>query len=65
MSGFEIHSYSEVIDDAFDLAIKNNITVFDASFIVLAIKNNYELLTTDFRLFNNSALKDVFVDITK
>ena len=65
MSGFEIHFYSEVIDDAFDLAIKNNITVFDASFVVLAIKNNCRLLTTDLRLFNNSALKNVFVNITK
>mgnify|MGYP001772517829 FL=1 len=63
ISGFEIHSYSEVIDDAFDLAIKNNITVFDASFVTLAIKNNCKLLTTDLRLLNNSALKDVFVDI--
>ena len=63
MSGFETHSYSEVVDDASDLAIKNNITVFDASFVALAIKNNCKLLTTDLRLFNNSALK--FVDITK
>jgi len=65
MSGFEIYSYSEVVNDVFDFIIKNNISVFDASFVVLAIKNNCRLLTTDLRLFYNSALKDLFVDITK
>ena len=60
----KIHRVDEVIDDAFELALRYNITVYDASFVQLAIKYNGKLLTTDERLMNVQGLKKYFVGLT-
>jgi len=60
----KIHRVDEVIDEAFELALKYNISAYDASFVQLAIKYNGKLLTTDERLINVQGLKKYFVELT-
>jgi len=60
----KIHRVDEVIDEAFELALNYNISVFDASFVQLAIKYNGKLLTTDERLMNVQGLKKYFVELS-
>jgi len=60
----KVHRVDEVIDEAFELALNYNISVFDASFVQLAIKYNGKLLTTDERLMNVQVLKKYFVEIS-
>ena len=47
---FALHSFSEVIDDAFALAMKFDITVYDAAFVTLAEHLGIRLLTLDGKL---------------
>jgi len=60
-----IHRIDEVIDDAFELALKYNISVYDASFVQLAIKYNGKLLTTDERLMSVQGLKNHLVELRR
>ncbi|WP_338602212.1 type II toxin-antitoxin system VapC family toxin [Sulfolobus tengchongensis] len=57
MSTFEIHHYNDIIGDTLDLALENNITIYDASFLQLAIKYNAKLLTTDLKLITSTISK--------
>ena len=41
-----------LLNQAFELAVKHNLTVYDALFIVLAMKLNEKLLTTDRKLYS-------------
>jgi predicted nucleic acid-binding protein len=50
MNLFALHSFSEVIDDAFEIAADLNITVYDAAFVLLAEKLNLSFLTLDEKL---------------
>jgi len=61
----KIHRVDEVIDKAFELALNYSISVYDASFVQLAIKYNGKLLTTDERLMNVQGLKKYFVELTQ
>ena len=47
---YAVHTYSEVIKDAYAIAIELNITVYDAAFLSLAQKLNAKLLTLDQKL---------------
>ena len=40
------------LNQAFELAVKYDLTVYDALFIVLAMKLNEKLLTTDRKLYD-------------
>ena len=60
----KIHRVDEVIDDAFELALKYSISVYDSSFVQLAIKYNGKLLTTDERLMSVQGLKKYFVELS-
>jgi len=60
----KIHRVDEVIDDALELALNYNMSVYDASFVQLAIKYNGKLLTTDERLMNVQGLKKYFIELT-
>ena len=50
MNLFALHSFSEVIDDAFAVASKLDITVYDAAFLSLADSLNMRFLTLDGKL---------------
>jgi predicted nucleic acid-binding protein len=50
MNQFGVHSFGEVIVDAFSLGLELNIAVYDAAFVVLADKLDMRLLTLDLRL---------------
>ena len=60
----KIHRVDEVIDEAFELSLKYSISVFDASFVQLAIKYYGKLLTTDERLMNVQGLKKYFIELS-
>lgn len=45
-----IHSYTEVLDQALDVALKYGITVYDAAYITLARKLGVKLVTLDIKL---------------
>ena len=49
---YTIHNFTEVINNAFTLALELNITVYDASFLSLAEKLDMQLLTLDRKLAN-------------
>jgi len=59
-----IHRVDEAIDDAFELVLTYNISVYDASYVQLVIKYNGKLLTTDGRLMNVQGLKKYFIKLT-
>ena len=50
MSLFALHSFSEIIDDAFAIASDLNITIYDAAFLSLADRLNLPFLTIDVKL---------------
>lgn len=50
MNVFGVHSFGEVVVDAFDLALQLNIAVYDAAFLCLAEKTNLPLITLDIKL---------------
>jgi len=47
---YEVHNFSEVINNAVAIAIELNITVYDAAFLSLAEKLDAKLLTLDLKL---------------
>ncbi len=47
MSLCGVHSFSEVIVEALNLALELNVTAYDAAFLVLAQKLNLQFLTLD------------------
>jgi len=47
---YEIKIIQVDINKIFDISIKNNITVYDASYVYLSKTTNYELLTLDKKL---------------
>jgi predicted nucleic acid-binding protein len=47
---YEVHNFSEVINNALAIAIELNITIYDAAFLSLAEKLNAKLLTLDQKL---------------
>jgi predicted nucleic acid-binding protein len=50
MNMFAFHSYSEVVNDLFTVALDLNITVYDAAFLSLAEKLSINFLTLDEKL---------------
>ncbi|AAL62596.1 conserved hypothetical protein [Pyrobaculum aerophilum str. IM2] len=46
----KVHSYAEVLKDAFALALKHGVTVYDAAYVALAEKIGGKLLTLDRQL---------------
>jgi len=50
MDLYAVHSFSEIITDAMAVALKLNITVYDAAFLSLADKLDTRLLTLDVKL---------------
>lgn len=52
VNNFEIHSYSEVINDAYQLSLKENLTVYDASFLALTLLQKGKLMTVNEKLIN-------------
>lgn len=50
MSLFALHGFSEVIDEAFTVASKLNISVYDAAFVLLADSLSVRFLTLDQKL---------------
>lgn len=50
MNAFGVHSFGEVVVDAFDLAIQLNIAVYDAAFLCLADKIDRRFVTLDIKL---------------
>lgn len=50
MNVFGVHSFREVIINAFNLALQLNIAVYDAAFLCLAENLNLPLLTLDLKL---------------
>jgi predicted nucleic acid-binding protein len=50
MNLFALHSFSEVIDDALTVALKLNISVYDAAFVSLADRLGMRFLTLDEKL---------------
>ncbi|HSQ48293.1 MAG TPA: type II toxin-antitoxin system VapC family toxin, partial [Candidatus Deferrimicrobiaceae bacterium] len=47
MNIFTLHNFSRVIDDAYALAVKLDIAVYDAAFVFLADRLGVRLLTLD------------------
>lgn len=50
MSLFALHSFSEIIDDAFAIASDLHITIYDAAYLSLADRLNMPFLTLDVKL---------------
>ena len=48
----KIHSFNEIVKGAFSLSIKMGITVYDSSYVFLAITLSIPLITSDKRLIN-------------
>jgi predicted nucleic acid-binding protein len=47
-----IHSFKEIVKGAFSLSVKMGITVYDASYVFLAISLSIPLITSDKKLIN-------------
>jgi predicted nucleic acid-binding protein len=50
MDLYGVHSFSEIIVDAMNLALELNVAVYDAAFLSLADKLDMKLLTLDMKL---------------
>jgi len=50
MNLYTIHRFSEVLAQALNTALENNISVYDAAFLTLANKLNSKLVTLDMKL---------------
>ena len=48
----KIHSFNEIVKGAFSLSVKMGITVYDSSYVFLAITLSIPLITSDKRLIN-------------
>jgi predicted nucleic acid-binding protein len=53
MNLFDIHGFSETVNDALSLALELNVTVYDAAFMSLACKLDMRFLTLDVKLAKN------------
>lgn len=47
-----IHSFKEIVKGAFSLSVKMGITVYDASYVFLAMTLSIPLITSDKKLIN-------------
>lgn len=47
-----IHSFNQIIKDAFSWSVKMDITVYDASYVFLAMTLSIPLVTSDKKLIN-------------
>ena len=48
----KIHSFNQIVKDAFSLSVKMDITVYDASYVFLSMTLSIPLVTSDKKLIN-------------